>query len=105
MDKFTDPFRYTPHPLVRNAAKFVISDLDRRIEEGLLPMEVCNGFKEGKMLGVLVCDSGIPDKDPVFLAGFSGSVGGLSVIEGFVPPIYDLMDPDGYYKKMEAERT
>ena len=105
MDKFTDPFRYTPHPLVRNAAKFVISDLDRRIEEGLLPMEVCNGFKEGKMLGVLVCDSGIPDKDPVFLAGFSGSVGGLSVIEGFVPPIYDLMDPDGYYKKMEAEIT
>ena len=105
MFKFTDPFRYTPHPLVRNAAKLVISDLDRRIEEGLLPEEVCNGFKAGKMLGVLVCDSGDPDKDPVFLAGFSGSVGGQSVVDGFVPPIYDLMDPDGYYKKMEAEIT
>ena len=27
------------------------------------------------------------------------------MVEGFVPPIYDLMDTDGYYKKMEAEIT
>ena len=56
-DKFTNPFRYSPHPLVKIAAEFVISDLDKRISEGMLPDKVCRGFKEGKMLGVLVCKS------------------------------------------------
>ena len=99
IDKFTNPFRYSPHPLVRRAAESVIDNLNRRIEEGSLPYSVCQGFKEGKMLGVLVCEN------DVTLAAFSGSVGGYSEVEGFVPPIYDLMDPDGYYKKMEAEIT
>lgn len=102
---FTDPFRYTPHPLVISAAESVITDLDRRIKDGALPADVCKGFREGKMLGVLVCESGTPEQDPIYLAGFSGSVGGCSMIEGFVPPIYDLMDPDGHYKRMEAEIT
>jgi tRNA pseudouridine32 synthase/23S rRNA pseudouridine746 synthase len=38
----------------------------------------------------------------VYIAGFSGNVGGRSIIEGFVPPIYDLMNPDGYFKEEEA---
>lgn len=103
--RFTNPFRYTPHPLVRDAAKFVISDLDRRIEEGLLPEDVCDGFKAGKMLGVLVCEPENPEVGPVYLAGFSGSVGGCSTIEGFVPPIFDLMDPNGHYKQQEEKIT
>lgn len=102
-NKFTNPFRYTPHPLVRNAANLVISDLDRRIREGLLPEDVCTGFKAGKMLGVLVCESENPESETVYLAGFSGSVGGCSTIEGFVPPIFDLMDPEGYYKQEEEK--
>ena len=102
-EKFTNPFRYTPHPLVKVAAEVVISDLDRRISEGLLPDKVCRGFKEGKMMGVLVCKSKKDGSEPVYLAGFSGSVGGCSIIEGFVPPIFDLNDPDGYYKQKEAE--
>ena len=102
-NKFTNPFRYTPHPLVRDAANLVISDLDRRIREGLLPEEVCTGFKAGKMLGVLVCESENPESETVYLAGFSGSVGGCSTIEGFVPPIFDLMDPEGYYKQEEEK--
>ena len=56
INRFTDPFRYSPHPLVRSAAEFIISDLDERIRTGKLPQEVCKGFQEGKMLGVLVCD-------------------------------------------------
>lgn len=110
MHKFTDPFRYLPHPLVRSAAESVISDLDRRIENGLLPQEVCNGFRDGKMLGVLICEparhsDGDARGNLTTLAAFSGSVGGYSIIEGFVPPILDLMDPDGYYKKKEEEIT
>ena len=103
--KFTNPFRYSPHPLVVSAARFVISDLDRRIEEGLLPEEVCKGFKDGKMLGVLVCEPEGADMEPIYVAGFSGSVGNCSHIEGFVPPIFDLMDPNGYYKQQEQKIT
>ena len=100
---FTDPFRYVPHPLVRKAARFVISDLDRRIKDGLLPEEVCEGFKAGKMLGILVCEPENPEIGPVYLSGFSGTVGGCSTIDGFVPPIFDLYVPEGEYRLREAE--
>ena len=41
--------------------------------------------------------------DIVYIAGFSGNVGGRSIIEGFVPPIYDLTDPDGYFREEETK--
>jgi tRNA pseudouridine32 synthase/23S rRNA pseudouridine746 synthase len=58
-------------------------------------------FAEGKMMGVLM----VRDRDGVesFLYGFSGLAGGRSRVEGFVPPIFDLTDPEGYFKKEEAE--
>ncbi len=40
-----------------------------------------------------------------YLAAFSGSVGGRSHIDGFVPPIFDLLDPSGHFKIREAEIT
>ena len=88
---FTDPFRYMPHPLVKMAAERVISKI-----EG--DSVLADAFSEGKMLGVLVCKA----TDTVYIAGFSGNVAGKSFIEGFVPPIYDLLDPDGYFKEEEA---
>ena len=83
-------------------------------------------FSEGKMLGVLVCrPSAIPksssdisseqsipiisserqrvERSLCYLAAFSGNVGGQSIIDGFVPPIFDLTSPDGHFKKGEAE--
>ena len=88
-EHFNDPFRYRPHPLVEKAAKEVlgkVADL---------------GIEEGKMLGVLI----VQDKEGRlgYLAGFSGSIGNRSIIEGFVPPIFDLLVPDGHFKKGEAE--
>lgn len=103
INKFTDPFRYTPHPLVRRAAEAVISDLDTKIREGKLPAEVCKGFQDGKMLGVLIASPANNEGQLTYLKAFSGSVGNHSTIEGFVPPIYDLLDPSGYFKKKEAE--
>ena len=58
---------------------------------------------EGKMMGVLVCRT--KDTDICFVAAFSGNVGGKNHIEGFVPPIFDLLDPNGYFKTHEAEIT
>ena len=112
--EFTDPFRYMPHPLVKVAAEKTIKKID---EDHML----ADAFAEGKMLGVLVCKVSDRSKRAehlpssllcellrsetagiVYIAGFSGNVGGRSIIEGFVPPIYDLTDPNGYFKKEEA---
>lgn len=60
-------------------------------------------FSEGKMLGVLICRSLTAGKSPCFIAAFSGNAGGQSMIKGFVPPIYDLTDPDGEFRKREAD--
>lgn len=93
--EFTDPFRYAPHPAVRKAAGLVM----QRIEEHALT----DDFAEGKMLGVLVCREPAVSGRACYIAAFSGNIGGRSMIEGFVPPIYDLTDPDGEFKKREAE--
>jgi tRNA pseudouridine32 synthase/23S rRNA pseudouridine746 synthase len=91
-----NPFRYAPHPSVKEAAGLVMQRLD---EDAALASD----FAEGKMLGVLV----VKDASDSFgyLAAFSGNVGGRSMIEGFVPPIYDLTDPDGEFKRRESEIT
>ena len=91
---FTNPFRYTPHPLVKAASELILSEIDES--------ETLSGiFAEGKMLGVLIVEDSTGQIG--FLAGFSGNVGGRSRIDGFVPSIYDLTEPDGFYRTHEAE--
>lgn len=92
-EAFTDPFRYRPHPLVRLAADLVT----RRIEGS---EELSAIFAEGKMLGVLAVSS---ENGIGYIAAFSGNIGGKSRIEGFVPPIYDLTDPEGHFRIKEKE--
>lgn len=55
---------------------------------------------EGKMFGVLVVDIGV---GRAFLAAFSGNLAGSNRHDYFVPPIYDLLQPDGYFVNEEAE--
>ena len=95
-ETFTDPFRYRPHPLVVMAAKSLIG----RIRNS---PELSEIFSEGKMLGVLAVAYGPGLSTIGYLAGFSGLAGGKSLVEGFVPPIFDLTVPDGYFKMKEAE--
>ena len=100
---FNDPFRYSPHPLVAGAAEEIMHMLEgwSRMEPGCDEYEFERSLAEGKMLGVLV----VQDKDGKtgHLAGFSGNVNGLSSFDGFVPPIFDLLAPDGHFKQKEAE--
>lgn len=86
-ERFTYPFCYVPHPLVVDAARSLTALVDERYRDI---------FAGGKMLGVLVTDGGV-------LNAFSGLVGGFSHLDGFVPPIFDLYAPDGYYRRREAE--
>ena len=65
--------------------------------------ELSRIFAEGKMLGVLAVGYGEGHKEIGYLAAFSGNAGGMNTIDGFVPPIFDLLDPEGYFKTKEAE--
>ena len=108
-EKFTYPFCYVPHPLIREAAAALIERIDASdYLRGL--------FSQGKMMGALLVempDQVGPDVLPspptaigglnvAVLYGFSGVAGGSALVDGFVPPIFDLTEPGGYYRAAEA---
>ena len=80
--KFTYPFRYTPHPLVEDAARRLIADIQAS-------PELAAAFAEGKMLGVMVCSG--PDGSLQTLRAFSGLAAARSTLPGFVEPIFDTL--------------
>ena len=88
-EQFTYPFCYRPHPLCQWAAKEVIADCYHTPE--MYP-------KEGKMFGVLVVEH---EGQRYYLRAFSGIYNGTYHHEGYVPPIYDLQNPDGYFQQEE----
>jgi len=93
--RFTYPFCYTPHPLVVDAAKSLMTAIEADSEFKVL-------FSEGKMFGVLLVEDEYSPEGCSPLYAFSGNVSGRNLIEGFVPPVFDLLDKDGYFKKEEA---
>ena len=91
--RFNNPFYYSPHPLCLTAADEVRSLLAS--DEALLAEA-----RKGKMFGVLVVES--PDGEVGYLMAFSGLLFGKNKYGGFVPPVYDMQSPDGYFKQEEA---
>ena len=90
--QFTYPFRYFPHPLCVAAAE----EMKPRCRE-LLKTE-----NSGKMFGVLIVEK---NGERYYLAAFSGLIAGSYQQDGFVPPVYNLQNPQGYFKQEEAEIT
>lgn len=93
-EKFTFPFHYTPHPLTRIAADEVRSYLSTRLDWQ-------DEIGKGKMFGVLIVRTS--DGSIGYLAAFSGNLAGSNMHDFFVPPVYDLLNPDGYFRKEESE--
>lgn len=91
---FTWPFHYVPHPLACMAAEQVQAYLAERGEWR-------NEIARGKMFGVLVVEDG--DGELGFLAAFSGNLDGKNTHDYFVPPIYDMLQPDDFFRREEAE--
>ena len=89
-ETFNNPFDYVPHPVCEAA----VADLLPRVEELMC------GNPEGKMFGVLVVSK---EEKLYYLAAFSGQLYDQSVLPGFVPPVFDFLAPDGYFKIHEAE--
>ncbi len=92
--RFTYPFCYTPHPLCVLAAGEVQAYLSTRDDWQ-------QELDEGKMFGVLVVRTA--EGRLGFLAAFSGILAGNNVHPYFVPPVYDLLRPDGFFKVEEEQ--
>lgn len=92
-DKFTYPFHYTPHPLCVIAAKEVQAYLSSQTQWE-------QELQQGKMFGVLVVQT--REGKTGYLAAFSGILAGRNLHPFFVPPVYDLLQPQGFFK-MEEE--
>lgn len=84
---FPNPFYYEPSQLARCAVTLL---------QQSLPM-----LKEGKMFGVLIVEYG---GKLGYLQAYSGQLEGVST-EGFVPLVFDYLQPNGYFKTHEAEIT
>lgn len=93
---FTFPFCYTPHPLVEMAAGCLRSYLDKRAD-------LADELQSGKMMGVLVVENSAGEVG--YLAAFSGNLSHSNVHDFFVPAVYDILRPDGEFKRREAEIT
>lgn len=91
-EKFTYPFHYTPHPLAVMAAEEVQAYLYTRKDWE-------KDLEQGKMFGVLIVRT--EDGKMGFLAAFSGILAGKNLHKYFVPPIYDLQQPEGFFRLEE----
>ena len=98
---FTFPFYYQPHPLAAKAAQEVQNYLEYQTDFnhnfGLDKNQ--NGLVIGKMFGVLVAEN--VKKERGFLAAFSGKLAESNHHAYFVPPVFDLLDNDGFFKPEE----
>ena len=92
--RFTYPFCYKPHPLCIEAAEMLKTYASKRLDWA-------DELAEGKMLGVLVVQDA--DGNIGFLAAFSGNLCHSNNHDYFVPAVYDLLDPEGEFRRGENE--
>ena len=88
-ERFTYPFCYTPHPLCILAAKEVQSYLTRQTAWK-------DELRQGKMFGVLIVQT--EHGETGYLAAFSPIMAGKNLHPFIVPRVYDLLQPQGFFK-------
>lgn len=103
-EKFTYPFHYTPHPLCVMAAEETQGYIASREEWQ-------EELSSGKMFGVLIVSGEDAETNNLaaenakigYLAAFSGNLAGKNLHPFFVPPVYDLLQPEGFFKIEEEQ--
>ena len=100
--KFTFPFQYVPHSLAKIATKELQQYLETQTD-----FKHNFGFESdsqegaiGKMFGVLVVKE--PNGKIGYLAAFSGKLADSNKHQIFVPPIFDMLEQEGFFKQGES---
>lgn len=100
---FNFPFYHQPHPLCVEASKIVQHYIQTQEEWkhnfGLEENQA--GLVIGKMFGVLL----VENKEGMigFMSTFSGKLANKNKHSYFVPPIFDMLEPDAFFVKGETE--
>lgn len=99
---FTFPFYYEPHPLAIKAAyevqQYLTYQTDFEHNFGLA--DESKGLIIGKMFGVMVVQNA--NGDVGYIAAFSGKLADSNNHPFFVPPVFDMLTLDGYFRVEEA---
>lgn len=98
---FTQPFDYEVHPWVLQAA----NDLQQKIAGELHHDFGLEGSETGlgKMMGVLVVQNRKGQLG--YLAAYSGRLDDGNQHYGYVPPVFDILDEEGFYRREEEVIT
>ena len=101
-ERFTYPFYYQPHPLCILAAKELQNHLQTQTDwhHDFGIDSFVEGTNIGKMFGVMVVKNS--DGEIGYLSAFSGKLAGENNWPKFVPPIFDMLKVDGFYRLEEA---
>ncbi|MBO5652202.1 MAG: hypothetical protein J5908_12075, partial [Selenomonas sp.] len=91
-----DPFQPSAHQGLRMAERAVAQYLE-------MQPQWRDEIARGKMFGTLIVQA--EDGGAGFLAAYSGQLAGRGDHPFFVPAVFDYLQPDGYFKRHEAEIT
>lgn len=93
-DRMNNPFGYVPSELARMVMTEVQHDIDNMAE--WMPE-----ISKGKMFGILI----VKDNDGQlgYLKAYSGQILGREDWPGWVPAVFDYLQPDGYFVTHENE--
>ena len=86
-----------PHPWARVAAEEVI----REVHAYMAQHPESELHRLGKMFGVLVVRRG--EGEYGYLKAFSSLLDGRHEMVGYVPPVFDFSDENGYFRQVEAK--
>lgn len=102
-EKFTFPFYYEPHPLCVMAAEqlqqHLLTQTDWQHNFGI----DLDSQGTGKMFGVLLAKS--PNGELGFFSAFSGKIADQNLLPGFVPPVFDMLAEQSFFRGDLAEIT
>ncbi|WGV98448.1 pseudouridine synthase [Vibrio sp. YMD68] len=103
-ERFTFPFYYQPHPLCEQAAHELQHRLDTQTD-WVHDFGLVNGSKRGtgKMFGVLVVQNARGELG--YLSAFSGKIADQNLLPGFVPPVFDMLSSDSFFRSELDEIT
>jgi tRNA pseudouridine32 synthase/23S rRNA pseudouridine746 synthase len=101
-ERFSYPFNYVPHEIALIAAKelqeYLHTQTDWEHDFGMQTNE--EDWIVGKMFGVLVVKNSKGELG--YLCAVSGKLAGQNLHKKFVPPVFDILVEDGFFKRGEA---
>ncbi len=100
---FTFPFYYQPHPLCIIAANELQQHIENQSDWQHNFGNENNPTGTGKMFGVLLVRS--PQGEFGYLSAFSGKIAEQNLLPNFVPPVFDMLAEECFFRTELAEIT